>query len=433
MSCPPDDYTGRPRWGAAHAPRHAFHATAAVLFAILAYVVIQTNYYVITQPSPAPFYAWQAGRAAARVLQAQALAQGDAADPEKARKLAFEALEYDPLERRAIRVLAQLESAAGNTQRADVLLGVAADRSLRDAEVQGAFIDVLLSRGDYSEALVRIDALMRSRPDVTQGLLQVLVVMARIPETRRALIAYLGAEPPWREQVLGVLAREAELESVSAVLAGLRSGPVPPRPDEISPYFDRLLRDGRFGEAYAAWLGFLAPGKAADVKHINNGGFEREPDGLPYDWRFGRLRNVDIRIAKRQDAAGGQALRIAFASGRVPFAHVSQVLYLPPGFYRLSGQSRAESLRNERGLRWRIACLESHRRRLGETNSVLGSTPWQPFSMTFEVPPEGCGAQVLRLELDARAVLDTEISGRVWYDDLAITPEPPPANAEQRS
>jgi hypothetical protein len=112
---------------------------------------------------------------------------------------------------------------------------------------------------------------------------------------------------------------------------------------------------------------------------------------------------------------------VEFHNTRVPFQHVSQLLLLQPGQYRLHGQVRAVALTNERGMRWVISCVEDRRKVLLETDRVTGSTPWTEFDAPFDVPDdERCRAQEIRLVLAARIAAEQEVGGEIWYDGLQI-------------
>jgi hypothetical protein len=64
---------------------------------------------------------------------------------------------------------------------------------------------------------------------------------------------------------------------------------------------------------------------------------------------------------------------------------------------------------------------------------LSGEIPqWRGFSLTFTVPPEGCRAQQIRLDLDARSASEKLVTGSMWFDDLALTrgPTPEPRSGE---
>ena len=120
---------------------------------------------------------------------------------------------------------------------------------------------------------------------------------------------------------------------------------------------------------------------------------------------------------------GASTISVDFFGGRVKFEHVSHLLNLAPGPYRLQGRERSQDLQNERGLRWRIACIGDDAETLGTTDLVRGDTPWRTFAIDFTVPTGKCPYQMLMLELPARSALETEVVGRVSYADLDLRPK----------
>jgi hypothetical protein len=69
---------------------------------------------------------------------------------------------------------------------------------------------------------------------------------------------------------------------------------------------------------------------------------------------------------------------------------------------------------------WRVRCAEDENVVVASTSPLKGNAAWHPVSVEFSVPEVGCNAQWLRLELDARVVLEQGISGEVWYDRWRI-------------
>jgi hypothetical protein len=160
------------------------------------------------------------------------------------------------------------------------------------------------------------------------------------------------------------------------------------------------------------------------LDYIFNGDFERPSSGSPFDWRFGGIRGAETEIVPRVDGTSGRALRVTFANTRVPYRHTEKLLLLSPATYQLAGEARALALENERGLAWRIRCVEDENVVLASTPLLKGSTDWRAFAVEFEVPDLGCRAQWMRLELDARVVLEQQVVGEVWYDQLRIERKP---------
>jgi hypothetical protein len=151
--------------------------------------------------------------------------------------------------------------------------------------------------------------------------------------------------------------------------------------------------------------------------YVNNGGFDYPPSGLPFDRVIENVRGARTEIVV--DENSNKVLRVEFHNTRVAFRHVSQLLLLQPGFYRLTGAAKSVDLRNDRGMQWTISCADGQQ--LVSTDRVAGTRPWSAFDVPFEVANrEGCRVQSIRLVLAARIPAEQEIGGEIWYDDLRI-------------
>ena len=72
------------------------------------------------------------------------------------------------------------------------------------------------------------------------------------------------------------------------------------------------------------------------------------------------------------------------------------------------------------GLVWKLMCIGVSSEPLAKSKSFSGSQQWVSFETYFTVPEEGCGTQIIRLEVDAKADLDAQISGQAQFDNLVI-------------
>lgn len=352
---------------------------------------------------------------AAEVLQRQG---GDTAAIARHARVA---LQGNPLDGRPYRLLAQLREAEQGIEPALPLYETAAGRAPRDLPARARLVDHGLQSGRIAEAMIHFDAMLRIHPSAGGSLLPVLVTLAAEPAVQPALAERLATAPPWRARFLRLLAQTApDLAAVDPLWQSLRQqkgGGLPPA--ELQPWLNRLLREGQGGRAYLLWVGQLGPRELGELGNLFNGSFELPPSGFGFDWRFGRIAGARIDRVPAAGASGSFALRVAFDDRRVPFAHVQQVLALPPGTWRLRGRARAEALRSERGLLWQVAC-HAGGAPLGRSEPLRGQRDWHDFAFEFTVPAEGCDAQLLRLLLPARIPAEQRIGGQAWYDALAI-------------
>ena len=385
---------------------------------VRAVTAAMADHYALRDPARA--LSWRSDHPEALFRQAERLA-ADPAQADAAAGFARRALQANPLDGRAYRVLATLALQRNDQAEAARLFVIAAQRAPRDALSQAWLLDYHLQRGDLPAALRHLDLMLRVQPGQFAPLEPLLLSLVTRPEAHAALAEKLAGAPPWRGQLLALASQKApSADDVAPLFDRLRKSPGGLGPQELAGWIDRLGRDDRWPQAYLVWVNQLPPERLARLGNVFNGGFEWEPGQGGFDWRFDRMVGARVDRLPTDGAEGRLALRVAYEDRRVPFAHVRQRLALPPGPYRLSGQARPDGLRTERGLVWTLTCA-SGGAPLGETEPLRGGSTWRPFEADFVVPAHGCGGQWLTLRLPARIPAEQRIGGRAWFDALKIT------------
>jgi hypothetical protein len=327
----------------------------------------------------------------------------------------------EPLNLEAIKKLVIYWAAAGETAKSDRLALALAQRSFRDVEAQALALDISLAKRDYARAIHIMDAVLRTKPKSKEFLFPLLRTLSDNPDSLSSLVDVLADNPHWRTDFLTDLAKNGKNTGVlSKLIAMLKKKGSPAKVNEVRALVARLLEERNYDGAYYAWLDSLPVQDLKKVGLVFDGGFESNNRGLLFDWTFQRRKNVEVRIISRGNSQADNALQIRFAKNNSSFADVSQTLYLSAGNYRLEGEVRTEDLQNERGLVWKVFCLSDAKQILGTTSRHNGTSDWTAFTADFAVPAEKCEMQRLVLVLDARLVLDQNISGRIWYDNLKI-------------
>jgi tetratricopeptide (TPR) repeat protein len=368
---------------------------------------------------PARALAWRADHPEALLRQAERLAR-DPAQAAEAGAHARRALAGSPLDGRAYRVLGQLADAEGDRERAAGLFTQAVALAPLDMPSQVWLLDYHLDRRAARPALEHLDAMLRMNPNLIGPMLPVLAGLAATPEAQDPMAELLAGSPPWRSRALVRISQGAEDPlAVAPLFERLRKAPGGLAPPELAAWLDRLVAEGQWGPAYLTWVSQLPPERQLNIGNVFNGGFEWEPAGGGFDWRIGRIRGARIARMAGDGVTGRFGLRVAFEDQRVRFNHLSQLLVLPPGLYRLQLRARPDNLRTERGLVWTVSCAEGGAV-LGETAPLRGSGAWRDLEMDFEVPVNGCEGQRLALRLPARIPAEQRIGGRVWFDDVVI-------------
>ena len=351
-------------------------------------------------------------------LAERQLAQGDAvAAQATARRL----LAQEPLQGVAYRVLAEAADRQGRREEALRLYRIAEHRAPRDLPTRAWLTQRYLEQGDFAQALVQIDRILRMSPQRARAIHPVLMQLAQDPKFASALAGVLRQEPPWRAGILAALRdpKTGNPQAAGLVLQALQDQGGLSR-DEYARWLDSLIAQNRWGEAYARWAGSVAK-TGGRLPLVFNGDFEHVPSDAGFDWRLRRVPGVLLQF-EQAPGSNGQAAYMRFLDRRVPNAGLEQPLMLQPGRYTLRMRVRAQSLRSELGLQWVISCIGGGGA-AARTESIDGSFGWRDVEADVTVPPEGCSGQWLRLVNPVSAGAAQRVAGELWVDDVKVAPQ----------
>jgi tetratricopeptide (TPR) repeat protein len=334
---------------------------------------------------------------------------------------AREALRHNPLLPEALTLLARSSEQEGEIDRATQLMNLATRVNLRDLRSQLWLLVQDLRSGRVNIALNRIDVLLRGQfPQAIGPIAAALPQILTHEPYRLGYVKLLRTNPRWREVwFVDLLRRSDDLSALTYLFAELQADESGPTERELQVLLTRLTDAGMFDEAHDIWVRSLPADRREEADLLYNEEFRYPLTNLPFDWAIQPVSNAMVRVGTQN---GARTINVDFFGGRVKFEHVSHLLNLAPGPYRFQGRERSQDLQNERGLRWRIACVGDDAETLGTTDLVSGDTPWRTFAVDVVVPTGKCPYQKLVLELPARAALETEVVGRVSYADLDLRP-----------
>ena len=240
---------------------------------------------------PEPFRAQSAIATAAT-----ALARGQ----DNALPLAEEAVRAAPVEARALALLGSARAVAGDAQGTDAAFRAAALLGWREPATQIYWMEVAKAAGDWPNAMLRADAILRGNPRYRE-IGQLLAPFADDAEGRRALVDRLAEAPNWRtfylEPIdfpeLDELRRRAR---VGRVLATRTEG----GSCEQGTRLAQLLVDrGARAEAASYWDAYC-PG-ASVQGGLADGGFDAG-DGQVFGWRRHPTGDIAVRYEGTGDA-----------------------------------------------------------------------------------------------------------------------------------
>ena len=386
-------------------------------------IIADTAAYNTASSDPETALGWMDSEAAALGELAYREVTKAQGDMNMARHLAERALRSNPLDARALSVLGLIAEREGDEARAEELMRLSGARTWRDTTTQGWLLKRDIQRGDFDQALSHVDALLRTNPAVLEQSVPLLVAFTLDQRTLNALSRLLAANPPWRAGALAQLsAHVSDGARLVQLYAALKVGQHPPAATELKPYLDRLIRDGRLADAYQSWRESLPPQQRNKEALLYNGDFAAPIDGLPFNWLLTPAQGMNIQIVGSPGKESGRAVQLLFSGARVGPMTVAQLMLLPPGEYRFTGNVRAQELRTERGLEWQISCGDAASNILARSDRVAATSPWARFAVAFTVPQRDCGSQWLRLEIPSRTASERQIEGQIWYDSLQVVP-----------
>lgn len=379
--------------------------------------------WTVVQATRADFLAQSDPEAALRIepghpqaLLRVAWAQLGRGDNDAAKKTGRSLLAIEPGQGDAFAVLALAAARSGDAD-APQLARIALQRAPRNRDVRATEAAALLKAGELSAAMAQIDALLRLSPRRGAVLFPALVQQAQDKRFAETVGAVLATDPPWRRGFLAELNKRGNAAALDQVYAWLQQHGGLSK-EETTRWLDRMLADGRWGQAYAHWVSRLGP-DADHLSTVYDGGFEREVGGPGFVWRNQPAPGVFTDVEADAGPDGSRAAHLHFIGRPVAQGNLRQALLLGPGRFRLTFQARTDFLRTDQGLQWVIRCDSGAPIAIVEIPD--GSNGWKRLAADFEVPAN-CPGQWMGLRNPAVSGTARQVSGDLWIDDVAITP-----------
>lgn len=303
-----------------------------------------------------------------------------------------------PLHWAALRDVGFVADAERRPAAAAVIMARAGLRGRRDVATWSWFLQQDLRGARFDSAVVDLDALLRSEPDLEPRLLPVIAALLTQPTAASVWADHLfsgssgGAQPPWRDAVLTDLAlKSADKASIATLFAELRRRRSPVSNLQMSALLTRMVGDGDFQEAKRLWQAQLPPGTKIGTPY--DGSFGNMPGAPPFNWRIFTLDSGEARIDRT--VSSGSVLSASYPANQTP-AIAEQLLVLAPGAYRLAGRWRVTQSATGAALVWTLSCAKTGASAGEWRHGVDAESGWTLFDAAFLVPPD-CPAQWLRL------------------------------------
>lgn len=307
--------------------------------------------------------------------------------------------------------------AATPTQDAGGVLEAAAKLAPNHPNVLRRRAAAALSQDRLQEGVDLLVQMLRMRGTPQAG--QVLAQLVGSGHGAALLRPHLATAERWLPQLLHYMAQQKV--PPAAVLSLVAEGVQQQVLDDtwVRGYMQALVRSGQWHDAYGLWL-LMHKGS---LPLLYNPSFDEPVRAGSFDWEFQHpvRGRTGALVEQRRQARRGQVLDVEFTGRSFPLSIVRQVLAAAPESYVLRGEYMASRLRSERGLVWKVVCLQKGGAVVAESEPLQESGGlWRTFELAFTIPPD-CGP-VASLQLEPAAAFEAKagLRGRFAVDRLSL-------------
>lgn len=200
--------------------------------------------------------------------------------------------------------------------------------------------------------------------------------------------------------------------------------------NQSSPYLDNLISARRGGEAYQVWTdlqkkGIIRPSAVPSEQNlIWNGDFEDEMLNMGFAWRIAPVEGVYAGLDTVSYHSPSHSLLVQFPGKQnLQYRHVYQYVKVSPGqSYRLRAFMKTEGITTDSGPRLEVSDAYNAAALDKFTDDLTGTSDgWSSSLLDFSTGPE-TELIVVRLCRLPSKKLDNLIAGKIWLDDVRLTP-----------
>jgi hypothetical protein len=325
------------------------------------------------------------GASSARSEAIRAIARGDT---RSAIRSAEAGLSREPMGRPSASILADALLLGGEVEQAARAYGLGVATGWRERDAQEWAVEAAVSNGDWAQAAIHLDALLRTSPKAPLPT-RWFTAIERQPSGRSALASRLLYSPEWANQWLNASAqlRTDQLRDRIKVIQSARTAGLSIPETTVADSSRRMIKTHP-DQALSFWHALKGPGDSFR-SGIWDSGFQSgdfaEPGG-PFEWRKTDATGIQIGL----DTLSKPRLALRGLNSASSYL-METYIGLEPGHYDIIWTSSPSDL----PLRFLVSCLDTKR------NIAQSSKPNKGISRHLGIHiPAGCAIQKLVIAAD---------------------------------
>jgi tetratricopeptide (TPR) repeat protein len=205
---------------------------------------------------------------------------------------------------------------------------------------------------------------------------------------------------------------------------------------QAAEYIDRMIGAQRPAAASQAWTDLLRKGliaagyRPANKNLLVNGDFEEKILNMGFDWHISPVEGLYVGFDRTTFHSPSHSLYIQFLGKQnLTYRQILQHVKVEPGHsYRLQAFMKTEGITTDSGPLLEVLDPYDPRALNKFSEDLERSTVgWVPVSLDFTTGPKTELIAVIISRMPSRK-LDNLIAGKVWVDDVSLTPLPTEAS-----
>jgi tetratricopeptide (TPR) repeat protein len=335
------------------------------------------------------------------------------------------AAELNPFDARAWLDLGAAQELQGRLDEAESSLRRADHLAPNLPQFQWAIANFFLLRGNVDEALRHFKVVLAGGPQYDQVIFS--AAWKAVGDGDKILAALIPDNIDTQFNYLYYLVGQSKRLEAAKVWARIAANPEAFDPVVARTYMDWLVASHQPDEAHQVWTELqkrrLVSESAAPGNLVLNGDFEQGLENIGFGWRVGGVPGVYVGLDSTVFHSSGHSLLISFqGTENLAYRDVFQWVKVTPAVaYEARAYMKTDNITTDSGPRLEVLDTLNFRA-LDQFSQQLTGTNADWTLLTVKFTPKETHYVTICVARVPSAKLDNKIAGKVWVDDVSVSP-----------